>query len=188
MMMMMFWSECWAPDHHPFQLISHSELTVLLLVWWWWWWWQHFCRTAAAAATHSVQPPVPTPGLDQFAHLSLIWVLGFATLPKLQATMGCCLLIKTDTHVKLKLMCCFCCCILFWVYSCNHFNQKNLRSHLGILLIFIESRQSSITMEGLLHHHHNKDQVPLQAGGVNPAAAGVAPATVGPLTHELFFL
>ncbi|CAK9210234.1 unnamed protein product [Sphagnum jensenii] len=33
-------------------------------------------------------------------------------------------------------------------------------------------------MEGLLHHHHNKDQVPLQAGVVNPAATGVAPATV----------
>ncbi|CAK9209099.1 unnamed protein product [Sphagnum troendelagicum] len=34
-------------------------------------------------------------------------------------------------------------------------------------------------MEGLLHHHHNKDQVPLQAGAVDPAAAGVAPAAAG---------
>ncbi len=57
-MMLLFWSKCWAPDHHPFQLISHSDLTVLLLLFLWWWW-QHFCRTAAAAATHSVQPPVP---------------------------------------------------------------------------------------------------------------------------------
>jgi hypothetical protein len=35
-------------------------------------------------------------------------------------------------------------------------------------------------MENLLHHHHNKDQVP-QAGLVNPAAGGVAPANVVPL-------
>ncbi len=88
MMMMMFWSECWAPDHHPFQLISHSELTVLLLVWWWWWWWQHFCRTAAAAATHSVQPPVPHTWARSICTSVLDLGVGFCYLAQVASNNG----------------------------------------------------------------------------------------------------
>jgi hypothetical protein len=90
MMMMIFWSECWAPGHHPFQLISHSELTVLSLLLLWWWWWQHFCRTAAsaAAATHSVQPPVPHTWARSVCTAVLDLGVGFCYLAQVASNNG----------------------------------------------------------------------------------------------------